>query len=203
MSTRTLITGIAVLLLSTGTAHAGWQGNLPPPKQSLPSYPPAICVTPDWTRESCKDRQVPVKAESKWTYVPPPEYDKPYPGVLMIQRLPQDELRKVCATSGIACSLVVSTSGKSWALSPNGNRVACVIIMPSDEVLKAEGSILKTHIATKSGTATVGRPITTGRNTDLDRLRRQRPLNRYQHNTTATGAQSNPFKSSGRYTSAP
>src|SRR5262249_48739652 len=45
---------LAMLLASTIT-HAQ-QGNLPIPTQKLPSYPPAVCVTPDWTPEPCESR---------------------------------------------------------------------------------------------------------------------------------------------------
>jgi hypothetical protein len=38
---KLLLAGVAVLLLSTGTAHAReWQGNMPKPIGKLPSYPP-------------------------------------------------------------------------------------------------------------------------------------------------------------------
>src|SRR5262245_46266840 len=43
MSTRILLTGIAALFLTTGTAHAReWQGNMPKPIGKLPSYPPVV-----------------------------------------------------------------------------------------------------------------------------------------------------------------
>jgi hypothetical protein len=40
---------------ANGVAHAQ-QGNLPAPVQKLPSYPPVVCVTPNWTSESCASR---------------------------------------------------------------------------------------------------------------------------------------------------
>jgi hypothetical protein len=43
------------LVLSPGIAHAQ-QGNLPRPVQKLPTYPPVVCVTPDWRLEACEDR---------------------------------------------------------------------------------------------------------------------------------------------------
>ena len=45
---------LAMLFASTIT-HAQ-QGNLPVPVQKLPSYPPVVCVTPNWTSESCASR---------------------------------------------------------------------------------------------------------------------------------------------------
>jgi hypothetical protein len=54
MSVRTALVAAAIVLGAT-VAH-GQQGNLPTPVQRLPSYPPAVCVTPDWRQESCEDR---------------------------------------------------------------------------------------------------------------------------------------------------
>jgi hypothetical protein len=43
------------MLLPPTITHAQ-QGNLPVPMQKLPSYPPVVCVTPNWTSESCASR---------------------------------------------------------------------------------------------------------------------------------------------------
>jgi ATP-dependent protease ClpP protease subunit len=43
-------------ILFCSVAHAQ-QGNLPRPVQKLPAYPPVVCVTPDWTQESCQTRK--------------------------------------------------------------------------------------------------------------------------------------------------
>jgi hypothetical protein len=43
------------LLFSVGAAHAQ-QGNLPTPVQKLPSYPPVVCVAPNWRPEPCEGR---------------------------------------------------------------------------------------------------------------------------------------------------
>jgi len=52
------LTSIAALFLATGAAHAiEYQGKLPKPVQRLPSYPPVVCVAPNWAAESCEDRQ--------------------------------------------------------------------------------------------------------------------------------------------------
>jgi hypothetical protein len=45
-----------VLLAMASTITHAQQGNLPVPKQKLPSYPPVVCVTPNWTPESCASR---------------------------------------------------------------------------------------------------------------------------------------------------
>ena len=55
-----------VLLAMASTITHAQQGNLPVPKQKLPSYPPVVCVTPNWTSESCASR----KAVESTTYGP-------------------------------------------------------------------------------------------------------------------------------------
>jgi len=56
--TKLLLTGIAALFLATGTAYSiEYQGKLPKPVQRLPSYPPVVCVAPNWAAEPCEDRQ--------------------------------------------------------------------------------------------------------------------------------------------------
>src|SRR5262249_6965695 len=55
---KTLLASVAALFLVTGTAHSReWQGNMPNPVGKLPSYPPVVCVTTNWTPEPCKNRQ--------------------------------------------------------------------------------------------------------------------------------------------------
>ena len=48
----------ATLLIAAIPANsvAAQQGNLPVPMQKLPSYPPVVCVTPNWKSESCASR---------------------------------------------------------------------------------------------------------------------------------------------------
>src|SRR5262249_22197568 len=56
---KTLLAGVAALFLATGAAHAReWQGNMPRPIGKLPSYPPIVCVTPNWTPEPCESRRL-------------------------------------------------------------------------------------------------------------------------------------------------
>jgi hypothetical protein len=55
---KLLLTGIAALFLAIGAAHAReWQGNMPKPIGKLPSYPPVVCVTTNWTPEPCVRRK--------------------------------------------------------------------------------------------------------------------------------------------------
>src|SRR5690348_7708519 len=54
----TLLASITALFLATGIAHTiEYQGKLPKPVQQLPSYPPVVCVAPNWAAEPCEDRQ--------------------------------------------------------------------------------------------------------------------------------------------------
>jgi len=79
----------------------------------------------------------PAKGHWIWRWFPPAEYDKPYEGVLMTQRLPIDQLHKVCAPGQMACAMPISIgpNGKGWQISLTGNRAACLILMPSDSYL--------------------------------------------------------------------
>jgi hypothetical protein len=55
---KTLLAGIAALLMATSAAHATeYQGKLPTPVQRLPKYPPVVCVAPNWATEQCENRQ--------------------------------------------------------------------------------------------------------------------------------------------------
>jgi len=49
---------------------------LPKDVEILPSYPPIVCVTPDWKQEPCKSRNVPV-VEAKPSTGPDQEYQCP------------------------------------------------------------------------------------------------------------------------------
>ena len=68
----------------------------------------------------------------------PAEYDKPYEGILMFQRLPLEQIQKICAPGQIGCAMPISTfnGGKQWQININGNRVACVIFLVPDSYLK-------------------------------------------------------------------
>src|SRR5262249_20251997 len=62
---KLFLSSIAALsVLSASAAHAReWQGNMPKPIGKLPSNPPVVCVTPNWTSEPCENRQLPAHAE--------------------------------------------------------------------------------------------------------------------------------------------
>jgi len=91
----------------------------------------------------------PAKGRWTWSWRPPAEYDIPYTGILMIQRLPIDEVHKVCAPNQLACATPFSTrpDGRGTYISITGDRVACLIIMPTDDYIRkhspqiAEGTL--------------------------------------------------------------
>jgi hypothetical protein len=160
---KTLLTGIAALSLATGTAHANSDPPYPKPVktikfQGLPAKPPHTkreCLTPfdssgiarntTETKNCIKNWNATIAYPSKghwlWKWPPPAEYDIPYTGVLMTQRLPIDQLHKVCAPNQMACTMVVSIypgpngAAGSWQISLSGNRAACIIIMPPDDYI--------------------------------------------------------------------
>src|SRR5262249_29568337 len=92
------------------------------------------------------------------TYNPPAEYDIPYTGILMIQRLPIDQIHDICSKrSGAGCAMVVSTcpncnGGKGgWQISQTGNRAACVIIIPTDDYIREHHQDPKSVIRHETG----------------------------------------------------
>lgn len=146
-------------------AHANPDGLYPKPVktqkfQGLPAKkPPYVtreCITkflPDGKFENEREARNcvknwnatitnPSKGRWQWVFPPPPEYDIPYTGVLMIQRLPIEQVHKVCAPTRLACAMVVSTipdpngGPGRWRININGNRAACLIIMPSDDYIR-------------------------------------------------------------------
>src|SRR5215471_4510339 len=75
---KALLTGIAALsVLYASAAHAReWQGNMPKPVGKLPSYPPIVCVTPNWIPEPCEGRQSsPKQAHTgNWDFMDGPDW---------------------------------------------------------------------------------------------------------------------------------
>jgi hypothetical protein len=145
MKTSTFIAGIAALLLATGTAHA----EIPAGKaRECPvKYSPENKVINDAELKECtlhfykKFKITPGSGYWTWKFPPPPEYDFPYEGVLMVQQLKIEDVRKVCAEQRAAngCALVLSNlPGRWWTvdLYQTGNRAACVIVIPTDSFLR-------------------------------------------------------------------
>jgi hypothetical protein len=129
MSTRALLTGIAALFLATGAAHAGAERECPAKR----------LADGNWNEievQECKARvnkAVNYTGHWVWRSPPPPEFDKPYDGVLVIYRLPLADVQKICTDFGQnkhACSFV-----KQVAHFRIGDRVTCFIMMPPDDVI--------------------------------------------------------------------
>ena len=59
-------------------------------------------------------------AEVRWIFRPPPEYDKPFDGVVMVERLSPENMKKVCPPRAIACAISPARTGIS---------TACFVIM--------------------------------------------------------------------------
>ena len=157
-----LLSGVAVLFLATGAAHANPDSPYPKAVKTMncsgtqcrekPAGIARECVTkfsPDGKFENEREAKTcvknwnatianPSKGYWRWIFPPPAEYDIPYTGVLMVQRLPIDQVHKVCAPEHLACAMVVSTgpNGKGWQININGNRAACFIIMPTDDHIR-------------------------------------------------------------------
>ena len=144
------------VLTTAPRAYANTDAPYPKPVKTLPipAKPPhtsrecSIKLSPEGKVEN--EREVknclknwnatiahPATGKWLWKWFPPAEYDKPYEGVLMTQRLPFDQLRKVCAPGQMACAMpiTVGPNGSGWQISLTGNRAACLIIMPSDSYL--------------------------------------------------------------------
>ena len=136
------------VLRKLGTAHAREKA------KGIPTKPPYVvreCPTkfsPEGKLEN--EREIkscfkswnatiahPEKGQWVWRWRPPVEYDKPYEGVLITQRLPIDQLHKICAPYQLACTMPISTgpNGIGWRLGFDGNRVACLMILPPDSYI--------------------------------------------------------------------
>src|SRR5262245_16928463 len=74
------------------------------------------------------------------TVLPPVEFDKPYPGILLTQRLPSEaDMRKVCPEPQNFPYML----GCAWKIKDG-----CLVIIVSDEVLKkyrASAEIIYRH----------------------------------------------------------
>jgi hypothetical protein len=149
---KLLLTSIAALLLATGTAHANPDSLYPKPVKTKPAGVTRECATKlsiDGKLENERELKTcvknwnatianPAKGHWKWNWPPPAEYDKPYEGILMFQRLPLEQIQKICVPGQIGCAMPISTfnGGKQWQINMNGNRVACVIFLVPDSYLK-------------------------------------------------------------------
>ena len=71
-------------------------------------------------------------AQNARTFRPPPKYDHPFDGLVMIQRASKEQIAKRCPSSSgtipaLACQIKF--------YSKSGTLVACLLILPSDDFL--------------------------------------------------------------------
>jgi hypothetical protein len=90
--------------------------------------------------EPCESRQpygrIPPAAPPKqntpgWAILPPPEYDKPFTGKLTEIRVPPETMRAICPKTIFPLTLACAY--------PTRDQSECLIIMLSDELIKAAG----------------------------------------------------------------
>ena len=100
------------------------------------------CLKPDGTPEPCESRQpkrqtspapVPLPRQDTpgWAVLPPPEYDKPFTGKLTEIRVPPETMRAICPKTIFPLTLACAY--------PTRDQSECLIIMLSDELIKAAG----------------------------------------------------------------
>ena len=148
-----IIAGCVVLsVLGVPGAHTNPDSLYPKPVKTKPAGVARECATKlsvDGKLENERELKTCVKTWNatiansakghwKWNWPPPAEYDKPYEGILMFQRLPLEQIQKICVPGQIGCAMPISTfnGGKQWQININGNRVACVIFLVPDSYLK-------------------------------------------------------------------
>jgi hypothetical protein len=129
---KALLTSIAALLLTAGTAHAGTERVCPAKR----------FADGNWNEtevHECMNRingTIKPHENGHWVFrdPPPPEFDKPYEGILAIYRMPLADVQKLCSVNTYACSWV-----KHIPISQIGDRIACYIIISPDDVLAQRG----------------------------------------------------------------
>ena len=158
-----IIAGCVVLSVQCAASGAHADPSVPYSKpvktqkfiQGVPAKPPYVvreCITkysPDGKFENEQEAKACVKAWNgtitnpskghwRWNWPPPPEYDIPYTGVLIIQHLPIEQVHKLCWDKFLACTLPISTdpNGRGAQITMNGNRAGCLIVMPTDDYIK-------------------------------------------------------------------
>src|SRR3989442_7646776 len=92
---RTLLTGVAALLLATGAAHAGLRPHINGGKQTVRYF----------------------------NWLPPAEFDKPYTGKLIIRRFEtEEEIERICKGSAkYACAARVADGSACYLFVGNDN----------------------------------------------------------------------------------
>jgi hypothetical protein len=106
MRTKLLLTSIAALFLATGIAHAG-EGTL---------ADEALIDIWERTKILPAPYLPPVRPGLIWVFRPPPEYDKPFDGLVDIQEFRGEEMKGACFRRGFACAFFIA-----------GNPAVCTI----------------------------------------------------------------------------
>src|SRR5205823_7404331 len=89
------------------------------------------CLKPNGQPEPCELRQQPMPRLSRWLVLPPPEYDKPFPGKLQEIRVPPETMRAICPKTPLPLTLACTY--------PTHDQSQCLIIMVSDEIIRVAG----------------------------------------------------------------
>src|SRR5215469_8183521 len=124
-----IIAGCVVLLvLAAPRAHAGTE-------RTCPAYKLADGKWNTSEVMECKariGRTIKSKESGHWVFndPPPPEFDKPYEGVVGILRLPFVDAQKICRVGIYACSWV-----KQQPILQLGDRTVCYIVISLDDDL--------------------------------------------------------------------
>jgi hypothetical protein len=145
--TKTLISGIAALsvLVTAPGAYAGkgikreCQIKLDVEQTKLTNVEEIkTCIKGLWPT-------IPNPNKGQWVvnYPPPAEYDRPFAGILMIQRLSMDEITKICLKHRTGCALVVNTDRGVYINHIVGNRTACIVIITNDADLHKQHALFK------------------------------------------------------------
>jgi hypothetical protein len=114
---KTLLAVVAALFLATGAANAYEKPslcNLREPPGSGNRYPFDI--------EAIIKKYI-------WTFRPPPEYDKPFEGALVVRYFDDDQIKQFCARGSIACSIYFKLPDSPM----------CILILPKNESLQKRG----------------------------------------------------------------
>ena len=95
-----------------------------------------LLAPPDRDRVEATKRMI-------WTFRPPPEYDHPFTGSLLLRKLDSAEFETVCPRWTLACTHRVAKI-KCFATQCTGTdeEVAaslCIVVMRSDDTLKERG----------------------------------------------------------------
>jgi hypothetical protein len=143
---KLLLPGVAALLLATGAAHAGAERVCPVKQLANGEWDDAEAM-------ECMariNRTIKFHETGHWVFKspPPPEFDKPYEGILATFRMPLADVQKMCTgfwqqklqhdphAIGAGQNMHACSFVRQMNLSHVGDRVVCYIIMPTDDEIR-------------------------------------------------------------------